>query len=335
MILYIGNKLSSHGFTPTNVETLGMQLAEYYDIVTVSDKKNKLLRMWDIALAVVRYRNEAGKVIVDTYSTSNFYFALVAAILCHWFKIPYIPILHGGNLPVRLDSSKALSDFIFKHSYRNVAPSGYLKYEFEKRGYDNLVLIPNNIDIDNYAFKCRDIFAPRLLWVRSFASLYNPAMAIKALHELKKRYPETTLCMVGQDKDGSMETCRELAKELKVGDSVVFTGRLSKPEWIKLSEEYDIFINTTNFDNTPVSVIEAMALGLPVVSTNVGGVPYIIEDGKNGHLVPADDLTAMTGKIISIIENPTETHSLCSEARSMVESFDWQVVKEQWRGLLK
>src|SRR5690606_31616955 len=93
-----------------------------------------------------------------------------------------------------------------------------------------------------------------------------------------------SLCMVGPDTDGSLSQVKALAKQLKV--SVKFTGKLTKSEWNQLSKEYNIFINTTNFDNMPVSVIEAMALGLPVVSTNVGGLPYLITDGVDGMLVP-------------------------------------------------
>ena len=77
-------------------------------------------------------------------------------------------------------------------------------------------------------------------------------------------------------KDGSMEACKEYAAEEKL--PVKFTGKLEKNEWIKISADAGIFINTSNIDNTPVSLMEAMALGLPVVSTNVGGIPYLIED---------------------------------------------------------
>ncbi|KAA6329422.1 hypothetical protein EZS27_021771 [termite gut metagenome] len=271
LILYIGNKLSVHGYTPTSVETLGVQLSEYFEIITVSDKKNKILRMLDIVFTVMQYRNRISKVIIDTYSTSNFYFAFVAAGLCRAYNIPYIPILHGGSLPQRLDKSKLLSKFIFTHSLTNVVPSGYLQYEFNRRGYQNVVLIPNNINISIYTFKVREIISPRLLWVRSFASCYNPAMAVRVLAELKKTHPEAELCMVGQDKDGSMLKSQQLANLLGIACSVTFTGKLTKQAWIKLSEQYNIFINTTDVDNTPVSVIEAMALGLPVISTNVGG----------------------------------------------------------------
>jgi glycosyltransferase involved in cell wall biosynthesis len=335
MILYIGNKLSVHGYTPTSVETLGKQLSQYFEIITASDKHNKILRICDIAFAVIRYRKEISKTIIDTYSTSNFYYALIVAGLCRWFDIPYIPILHGGALPQRLDRSKRLSRFIFNYSFINVAPSGYLKHEFNRRKYENVILIPNNIDIANYPFKVREALTPKLLWVRSFASCYNPALAVRVIAELKKTYPDAELCMVGQDKDGSFAECQQLTDVLKVNDSIVFTGKLTKPEWIKLSEQYDIFINTTNVDNTPVSVIEAMALGLPIVSTNVGGISYLISDGKDGLLVEPDNMLQMVEKINSLMAYPRKTQRLTCNARQKVELYDWDVVKESWFKILE
>ena len=85
---------------------------------------------------------------------------------------------------------------------------------------------------------------------------------------------DATLAMIGPDVDGSLTKVKDLARKKNL--DVNFTGKLSKPEWINYSKDFNVFINTTNFDNTPVSVIEAMALGLPVVSTNVGGMPFLI-----------------------------------------------------------
>ncbi|NNF74921.1 MAG: glycosyltransferase family 4 protein, partial [Flavobacteriaceae bacterium] len=94
------------------------------------------------------------------------------------------------------------------------------------------------------------------------------------------------------------------------------------------------FINTTNFDNTPVSVIEAMALGLPVVSTNVGGIPYLISDRHDGLLVEKDDLEGMLKAVIYLYNNPATADEIGRRARNKVEQFDWQRVKNRWLEIL-
>ena len=139
--------------------------------------------------------------------------------------------------------------------------------------------------------------------------------------------------MVGPDNDGSLAKTKAYAKQLAV--DVSFTGKLTKTEWIAKSEHYNIFINTTNFDNTPVSVIEAMALGLPVVSTNVGGLPFLIEDTINGTLVAPDDIDAFVTAILQYKNNPEFVQSVVKQARETVKAFDWEVVKQQWLLTLK
>ena len=158
-------------------------------------------------------------------------------------------------------------------------------------------------------------------------------MAIEVLKELKNTYSEAVLCMVGPDKDGTLKDVKHLINTYDLQDSVEITGVLSKDEWHKKSEEFDIFINTTNVDNTPISVIEAMALGLTVVLTNVGGLPYLIDDNKDGVLVDKEQPILMAKKIIEIIEE--NKSSFAKMARCKVENFDWSVVRKQWLKLLK
>jgi glycosyltransferase involved in cell wall biosynthesis len=91
-----------------------------------------------------------------------------------------------------------------------------------------------------------------------------------------------------------------------------------------LSKKSNIFINTTHYDNTPISVIEAMALGLPVVSTNVGGIPYLISHGENGFLVEDSDVDGMVKQIVTIIENSSRINDVTISARNFVSDFDWE-----------
>ncbi|MDC8006311.1 glycosyltransferase family 4 protein [Aureisphaera galaxeae] len=333
-ILYVGNNLRGDTTNITTIETLSQQLrGEGYEVVTTSSKKNKVLRILDMLVTVFRHRRTVDSVLIDTYSTQNFYYAVAVGYLCRWYKIHYIPILHGGNLPHRLKKNKSLSQTLFHGAKTNVAPSQYLEYEFSKEGYTNLTYIPNTISISEYPFKDRAHFRPKLLWVRSFAEIYNPMLAVELIERLMASIPEIELCMVGPDKDGSLEKCKSYAESKKL--PVRFTGKLTKREWRVLSQEYDLFINTTNFDNTPVSVIEAMALGLPIVSTNVGGMPYLIVDGKDGKLVPPNDLNRLAQGVMEVLENPTQAQELAQQARSKAESFDWEKVKLAWGELLK
>lgn len=333
-LLYIGNKLSKHGFNKTTIETLGDSLEkEGFCVYYTSDKKIFFLRIIDMLLTLLKVARKIDYVIIDTYSTKAFWYAFVCSQLSRILNIKYLPILHGGNLPKRLNKSPIFSRLIFKNAYKNVAPSNYLKQEFEKFGFINVIYIPNAIEIEKYPFTERISFQPKLLWVRAFASIYNPEMAIKVLFEVQKKYPNATLTMVGPDKDGSLESIKN--KAIILGIKVNFTGQIAKEEWWTLSEHHDIFINTTHFDNTPVSIMEAMALGLPIVSTNVGGIPFLLTNNETGLLVADNDYLEMVNAIERIIEKPLESIVMIDKARLFINRKDWQTIKEKWITLLQ
>ncbi len=337
-ILYFGNILSGHGYTPTVIESLS-RLLNCGDIrvYTSSNKKNKVLRLLDMIYFFFSRKKGTDVVLIDTYSTMNFWYAAIIAMLSNLFNIKYIPILHGGKLPERLDKSPYVSKKIFMNSAMNVAPSGYLYKEFCARGYKNTTIIHNFINENNYKpIKRKPIVVPRLLWVRSFSKVYNPIMAVMLLGELKKKYPDATLLMIGGYGGGRECFDNTLSKAVALGldDSIEFTGKLSKEEWIERSKECNIFINTTNADNTPVSVIEAMALGLPVVSTNVGGIPYIIDDGVDGLLVAPNDINAMVECVHKLTSDVRLFDNIIENSIKKSQSFYSSSVKENWITLL-
>lgn len=333
-ILYIGNKLSSHGNTQTSIETLGSFLeSEGYKVFYASSKNNIFMRMLHMIFKTIKHSKEIDYVLIDTYSTLNFWYAVIISQLCRLFSMKYIAKLHGGDLPKRLENSKFLCNLVFKNAFVNIAPSDYLYKAFYDKGFTNIKYIPNTIEIEKYSFSNKEFDFPRLLWVRSFAKIYNPILAVKVLIKVKEKYPTATLCMIGPKKDDSYDEAIQFAKDNNV--KVLITGKLSKEEWVDLSVNYNVFINTTHYDNTPVSVIEAMALGFPVVSTNVGGIPYLIENNKTGFLVNDNDLDGMVNSVENIFVEIDSTNLVISNALDAVKKFDWEIIKKEWIQLLK
>lgn len=334
MIFYAGNILSKYGYTPTFIELLAPKLAELYEIKTVSEKKNQGLRMLDMIWSLLKNKSKIRLVLIDSYSMRAFWYTYILSKISHFLKIPYIPILRGGGYSDRLKKSPGHCRFIFSNSYKNISPSLFLQRIFENNGYE-VDYIPNFIPIENYRFKKRNSVKAKLLWVRSFDKTYNPLLAVDILHRLKSKYPEAVLCMIGPDKDGTLKEVTDKSRELNLSDSLILTGRLSKKEWLQLSEDYDIFINTTNFDNHPVSVIEAMSLGMPVVTTDVGGLPYLIKDKTDGLLVPPGDAAVFTEMIEKLISDSELTGRLSENARKKSEEFDWENIRGKWISLIE
>ncbi|MBO3116678.1 glycosyltransferase family 4 protein [Winogradskyella sp. DF17] len=331
-VLYIGNALQAQGRTVSSIDTLGHYLQEFCEVHIASRQSNKVLRLLDMMATVWRRRKKADVVLIDTYSTTNFYYALLVSQLCRVLNLPYIPILHGGQLEYRLKHHPKKSALIFRYAKKLVAPSPFLKNVFQSYDYKEVLYIPNSIELEIYPFKDREIECVKLFWVRSFSKIYNPTLAIKVLEVLETKGYSAELTMVGPENDGSLQTCKELAKKKNL--EVNFTGLMTKTQWIALSKNHNIFINTTTIDNTPVSVIEAMALGLPVVSTNVGGLPYLIKDKFEGLLVTSNDVQAMANAIIQLTKDTDLRRRLITNARTKVEQFDWDAVKPKWQDFL-
>ena len=331
-LLYIGNKLKKHGKTPSSIDTLTPQLRTMCNVIAVSEKLNLLTRMFDIIVSIIKNRNKLDAILIDTYSSLNFYIAVIASFLAQKFKIDYYLYLHGGNLPMRLQKNPKLSSFLFKGAKNNISPSGYLQDAFMKEGYVT-EFIPNNIDISIYPFKQRCEVFPKILYVRAFSKIYNPQMAIKAFYEIYLKFPKAIMCMVGPDKDGTLPLCKELSKKLGVEHAIEFTGKLEKKEWINKSKEYDIFINPTNFDNQPVSIIEAMALGMVIVSTNAGGLPFLIEDKIDGLLCEVGNVKEMVECLEMVIQDKRLSTQLSFNASFKAKQYDWSNVRLLWKEL--
>ncbi len=333
MILYFGNILSSTGNNPSFIELLVPKLQTFYPVVSASHQKNKVLRLLHMIGVLIRNQSKTKMVLIDTYSYQGFYFAWIIGTLSRVLNKPYIPIIRGGDFINRIAKSAGITSSFLRNAAHVVAPSQYMYEALRKKGVD-VIFIPNFIEVSEYVFKARTKLLPRMLWVRSFHKIYNPELAIDVVAQLKSKYPSVHLTMIGPDKDGSLDRCRQLAKNKVLETNITFTGKLSKPEIRSLAFEHDIFMNTTTIDNHPVSVIEAMALGLVVITTDVGGIPFLVTHEQEGVLVPSHDAPAFVKAIESVLNNADRAHQFQTQARTKVEQYDWSIVKTHWINLL-
>jgi glycosyltransferase involved in cell wall biosynthesis len=269
---------------------------------------------------------------VDVFSGQAFFLAEAACWVLRQRGCPYILTLRGGNLPAFAQKSPGRVGKLLRSAVVVTAPSGYLVDALREYRSD-IVLLPNAIDITIYPHRFRPVAAPRLIWVRSFHRIYNPVMAPHVVAELASHFPDIHLTMVGPDKDGSLAETRAEAEKLGVSSHIEFIAGVPKAEVPGYLDRGDVFLNTTNIDNMPVTVAEAMACGLCVVSTDAGGVPYLVKDGVNGMLVPARDPKRMAAAIARVLSEPQLASTISAGARHQAEQFDWSNVLPQWQNL--
>ena len=213
-----------------------------------------------------------------------------------------------------------------------IVAGNYVKSAFDKIGIETTT-IPHILPIDNWSYRRRTDIEPNLLWIRHFHKNYNPLMLLKVYEKIKPVKPEAVLKIVGV---GPIEEeMKNYALEHSLQD-VHFLGRVSDAELRDLYNWGNIFINTTNIDNQPVTVIEAMTCGMAVVSTDAGGVPDIVTNEENGLLSPVGDVDAMSDNILRILNDDELLPKFSLNGRRYVENtFSPEDIYQKWSELYK
>ena len=334
-VLIVGSFASSWGATTAVCESLAAHLeSKGWRVLTTSHKQPRSERLLDMLGVTWRRRREYDVAIVEVYSGPAFVWA---EAVCHLLAIlgkPYVLSLHGGRLPDFASRWSRRVGSLFAGSAAVVAQSEYLARILPTQRH--LVrLIPNPLDLRLYPHRTRIEPQPRLIWLRSFHAIYNPSLAVEVVGLLRDQFPHLVLTMIGTDNgDGSLHAAQTRAEQLHVQQSVVFHAAVPKrdvPRWL---DSADIFLNTTNIDNTPVSVQEAMACGLCVVSTNVGGMTYLAQDEVEALLVPPGDADAMAAAVCRVLTEPGLGGRLSQAAHQRVAEMDWSNAIERWERLL-
>jgi glycosyltransferase involved in cell wall biosynthesis len=334
-VLLVGTFLSSTLGNRSACEDLAARLAaSLWPVLTTSARPGRLPRLLDMISVAWCRRFDYAVAHVDVFSGSAFVCAEAVCQIFRWLGKPYILTLRGGSLPAFAQSWPRRVRHLLCSAAVVTTPSRYL-LEGMAPYCTNLHLLPNPLDLSAYKFKLRKHLQPSLVWLRSFHSIYNPSLAPKTLAHLVNSFPGISLAMIGPDKgDGSLQAMQKTATELGVAHRIGLPGGIPKAEVADWVNRGDIFLNTTNVDNTPISVLEAMACGLCVVSTNVGGIPYLLEHEHDALLVPPDDPAAMASAVHRLLTEPGLAERLSRNARQKAEQFDWSIILSQWEALL-
>lgn len=208
-----------------------------------------------------------------------------------------------------------------------VVPSGFLEQIFAKRGFTTSI-VPNIVDLASF---CADVrpreIEPHIIVARNLEPLYDNATAIRAFAIVREEHPRARLTIAGTGPQRrELET---LAYALKVGDAVTFVGRVENSDMPALYQTTDVAINSSLVDNMPISVLEALASGVPVVSTDVGGVPFLVMDGKTALLVPARDPAQMANAVLRILSDTSLRQNLVQAGFAHARQFGWESVREK------
>lgn len=280
---------------------------------------------------LVRELRRADVVHLFSAAYTSFLLApLPAFLVARLLGKPVVMNYHSGEAPDHLRRS-ALARWTLRTADRNAVPSRFLVDVLRQFGIA-ATAVPNLAALERFQFRARHPLRPRLLSTRNLEPIYNVACTLRAFRLVQDRHPDASLTLVGTGREE--EPLKALAARLGVRH-VTFVGQVAQAAIADYYADHDIYIQSPAIDNMPLSVLEAFASGLPVVSTNVGGIPAILTHGRHGLLSPADDHAALAAHVIELLDDPERARALAAAAHATLDNYAWPSVRAGWMSMYR
>lgn len=255
------------------------------------------------------------------------------------FAVPAIHIAHRYRCAIVLNYRGGLAESFLAKAYRRVGysmrlvdqlvvPTDFLRKVFAEFKWP-AVLLPNILDERSFKPVARSDSALQICVTRNLEALYDNASAIRAFALVKQTLADASLVLCGEGAE--RDSLEQLVEQLQLNDSVQFAGRLQRPELLSTLAHTHVLLNPSRADNSPNSLIEAMACGIPIVSTNVGGIPVLCRDGQDAILVDAGDHVAMAEAIVRVHRDERLRQQLIQNGQENARRFYWSSVRDRVR----
>jgi glycosyltransferase involved in cell wall biosynthesis len=270
--------------------------------------------------------------VAHVFAASYFSFVIApapAVLIAKLYGKAVLLNYHSGEAEDHLRRWPRSTKLIFRLADRVVAPSRYLVGVFARFGIE-AEAVSNTAPLERFAFRERRPLRPTLLTNRNLESHYNVADTLRAFALIEQRVPDARLIVAGDG--GERERLRALAAKLGL-KRVEFFGAAPPDRMPELYDRADIFVNSSLVDNMPLSLIEAFACGLAVVSSNAGGIPHVVTDGETGLLFPRGDYEALAANVIRLLEDQNLAAELIARARDACRQYTWTATRGSWMNI--
>jgi glycosyltransferase involved in cell wall biosynthesis len=252
-------------------------------------------------------------------------------------RVPLVTTLHlgpveGGHRLLRILTrgyEATMGRFIARRSSHLIAVSQAVAHHAQRLGGGGkgVTVIPNGVDPRTFSPNGKHVEGgSTVLFVGRLVPNKGPKTLLSSIPLVLKRHPQARFLIAG---DGPMRSKLEgEARRLGVDGAVEFLGtRRDVPD---LMRRADVFVRPSFMEGMPLTVLEAMASGLPVVATPVGGTPELLEDGIHGRLFPVGDQVALADSLTGILNDSEGGREMGRRGRALVEhSYPWDRVVEE------
>jgi glycosyltransferase involved in cell wall biosynthesis len=232
---------------------------------------------------------------------------------------------HGGQADEFLRYYRYFATPIFRMADVVTVPSGFLGDIIARRTAVQAQIVPNIVALNSFRYRDRVPFRPRILSTRHLEKLYDVETVLRAFRRIQQVHPDATLVIAGT---GTQENyLRALAGRWDL-KNVRFLGHVPYQNLSSVYDQCDILLNASRADNFPGSLLEAAAAGLVVISSSVGGIPYIFEHGTNSLLVAPGDSEGLASAALRVLEEPGLGFRLTRNALERCRCCDWKQVRK-------
>jgi glycosyltransferase involved in cell wall biosynthesis len=267
--------------------------------------------------------------VIHVFSASYFSFVLAptpAILVSKLYDKKVLLNYHSGEAQDHLQRWRRTAIPTVKLVDSVVVPSEYLVRVFAEFGIKAKAIV-NLIDTSKFRFRDRKFLSPTFLSNRNLEVHYGVDRVLRAFAIVQQHYPEATLVVAG---DGSQRSALEtLATHLELRN-LRFLGQIDPDSIMELYDSADIFLNGSEIDNQPLSILEAFACGLAIVTTGAGGIPDIVTDGVTGFVVPCGDYERLAERALQLLKQPEVARKMIAQGLAECRKYSWEAVKESW-----
>ncbi len=310
------------GFLPINPRLPGV-LSHLQRIKYVRTVVTSIAYVLSLLLRVYKYD------VIHIFSASYFSFVLAptpAILISKLYRRKTLLNYHSGEAEDHLQRWRRTAIPTIRLVDSVIVPSEYLVRVFASFGL-KATAIYNLIDTSRFRFRERSRLRPVFLSNRNLESHYGVDRVLRAFAIIQEKIPEASLIIAG---DGSQSgALKGLAKDLRLRNTT-FIGQVDPGAIAEVYDAADIFLNGSEIDNQPLSILEAFSCGLPIVTTDAGGIPDIVQDGTTGMVVERGDYAEMAARAITLLNNPLSVKQMVQQGRLECSKYSWEAVRVAW-----
>jgi glycosyltransferase involved in cell wall biosynthesis len=274
---------------------------------------------------------ELRKIKPDIVHAQSLISGMPALLSNKLLKIPYVIYGRGSDVYLPDWFTKLTAKGILRNASAVIALTEHMKGAMQALCNRDVIVVPNGINLNENAEREGGDPGKKILFVGRLHPVKGTQYLLGAMKIIHQKLPEAKLVLVGDGEE--REHLETLTDNLGIRECVEFAGRVPHERVEGYMNQAEVFVLSSLSEGFPVTILEAMACGLPVVATRVGGVPDIIEDGTNGYLVDAMNQEQMAEALLKLLQDEQLRKEMSDNNRKETEKYRWNTVAATLEGI--